>query len=90
MIPFQISFRTFGALPAVTHVNIRLSVPGEDIVINREPEKNPDHRDLFIAVRDAFDAAERQLEDRVRRRRLLIRRNKNRSGPTPIREQRII
>jgi ribosomal subunit interface protein len=58
---------------AIHHVNIHLSIPGDDIIINREPEKNIEHRDLALAIRDAFDSAERQLEDRVR-----LRREKNR------------
>jgi len=28
---------------------------------------NASHSDLYVAIRDAFDAAERQLEDHARR-----------------------
>ena len=66
------------------HVNILLSIPGEDIVINREPEKNPEHKDIALAVRDAFDAAERHLEDRVRRNRALNRRARHHSLGTTL------
>ncbi len=46
----------------VYHVRIDLSVPGQDIVVNREPERNPEHQDLWTAIRDAFNAAQRQLQ----------------------------
>lgn len=50
-------------------VRIDLTVPGEEIVVNREPAEHTEYRDLGVALRDAFDAARRQLEDYVRRRR---------------------
>lgn len=48
------------------HVHIHLDVPGRSIVVNREPERNEEHMDIGIAVRDAFDKATRQLEDHAR------------------------
>jgi ribosomal subunit interface protein len=39
-------------------VRIDIKVPGHEIVVNREQDE-----DAYIAVRDAFDAARRQLED---------------------------
>jgi ribosome-associated translation inhibitor RaiA len=42
------------------YVRIELSVPGEDIVVNRDPQDH-DHHDLQIALRDAFQAAQRLL-----------------------------
>jgi cold shock CspA family protein/ribosome-associated translation inhibitor RaiA len=50
-------------------VRIDLTVPGEEIVVNREPLQRTEHRDLGVALRDAFDAARRQLEDYLRCRR---------------------
>lgn len=45
-------------------VHLDLKMPGDEIVINR------DHReDVYVALRDAFDAARRQLADYVQRRR---------------------
>lgn len=44
------------------NVRIDLGVPGNEIVVNREQ-----HEDVYVALRDAFDAARRQLEDYVRR-----------------------
>lgn len=51
------------------HVRIDLKVPGAELVVSREPELHHAHEDVFVAIRDAFDAAVRQLEDYVRRRR---------------------
>ena len=46
-------------------LRIRLTVPGEEIVIEHQPETD----DVYVAIREAFDAARRQLEDYERRRR---------------------
>jgi ribosomal subunit interface protein len=45
-------------------VRIDLRVPGREIAVTREH-----HEDVFVALRDAFDAAKRQLEDVVREKR---------------------
>jgi len=50
-------------------VRLDLTVPGEEIVVTREPGEHTEYRDIQVALRDAFDAACRQLEDHVRRRR---------------------
>lgn len=50
-------------------VRIDITVPGDEIVVNREPSEHTEYRDVEVAMRDAFDAARRQLEDYVRRRR---------------------
>lgn len=50
-------------------VQIRLHVPGGDIYITTASERNHAHEDVYVAIRDAFDAAKRRLEDVVRRRR---------------------
>lgn len=50
-------------------VHVDLVVPGGEIVVGRDPGKNHAHEDAHVAVRDAFDAARRQLEDFVRERR---------------------
>lgn len=51
------------------HVRIHLGVPGEDLYVNRDHEDNHAHEDVHMAVRDAFQAAVRQLQDYVDRRR---------------------
>jgi ribosomal subunit interface protein len=53
------------------HVSIFLGVPGEDLVVKRDPknfDSLKDHQDVNIAVRDAFDTMERRLREYVRRR----------------------
>ena len=49
------------------HVRIVLSVPGDTIVISHEGPHDRAHEDLHVAIRDAFHAARRRLEDWVRR-----------------------
>ena len=53
----------------VYHVRIDIKVSGAEIVVSRDPADNHAHEDVYVAIRDAFDAARRQLEDHVRRRR---------------------
>ena len=57
----------------IYHVQIRLFVPGEDIFINYEPEINGAHKEAHVAIRDAFDAARRKLEDLIRRERGIVK-----------------
>lgn len=45
-------------------VRIDLRVPGHEIAVTREHDE-----DVYVALRDAFDAAKRQLEDAVREMR---------------------
>lgn len=51
------------------HVRIDMTVPGAELVAGRQPAQNHAHEDAYVAIRDAFDAARRQLEDRTRIRR---------------------
>ncbi len=44
------------------HVSIDLTVPGQEIVVSRDPSANQAHEDAYVAVRDAFNAARRQVE----------------------------
>ena len=57
----------------IYHIQTRLHVPGEEIVINSEPEMNAAHKDVYVAIRDAFDATKRRLEDYIRRKRGLVK-----------------
>lgn len=51
----------------IYHVRLDIMVPGGEIVVNREPEMNHAHEDVLVAIRDAFNAAERRIEDHVRK-----------------------
>ena len=55
------------------HVRIDLTVPGREIVVKRDPVEHREHEDLYVAIRDAFHAARRQLQDYVRERRGLVK-----------------
>ncbi len=46
-------------------IRIRLTVPGDEIDIDAQPEE----ADVNVAIREAFDAARRRLEDYERKRR---------------------
>jgi len=50
-------------------VHIDITVPGGEVVATHEPGRHKEYKDIQIAVRDAFDAAARQLEEYVRRQR---------------------
>ncbi len=50
-------------------VRVDLTIPDHEIVVNRSPASDHSHEDIYVAVRDAFDAARRRLEEHVRRRR---------------------
>ena len=42
-------------------VRINLTLPGEELAINRASE-NHAHEDIYVAIRDAFAAAQRKLK----------------------------
>jgi len=50
------------------HVRIDLSVPGGELLVNRDPAKQHAHEDVYVAIRDAFDAARRRLDQYVAQR----------------------
>jgi ribosomal subunit interface protein len=50
-------------------VRIDIGMPGNDVHVNQEGPKNQAHEDVYVAIRDAFDAAVRQLEDHARKLR---------------------
>jgi ribosomal subunit interface protein len=47
-------------------VLIKISVPGETLVVSHEDESNPAHEDCYVALHDAFRSARRQLQDYAR------------------------
>jgi len=46
------------------NIRIRMTVPGGELVVKREPRE-----DFYVALRDTFTAARRQLQAFARRRR---------------------
>ena len=51
------------------NVRIDLTLPTGEIIVNRESGDQQSHEDVFVAIRDAFDAARRQLQTHVERLR---------------------
>ncbi len=49
------------------HLRIELGVPGKEIVVSRHNHGDHSHEDVYVAIRDAFKAARRQLEDHARK-----------------------
>jgi len=50
-------------------VSISLKIPGREIAVNRVGPRDHAHEDVYVAIRDAFKAVARRLEDRARRAR---------------------
>jgi cold shock CspA family protein/ribosome-associated translation inhibitor RaiA len=51
----------------IYHVSIDLKVPGGEVAVTNAHELNHAHEDIYVALRDSFDAADRRLEDIARR-----------------------
>jgi ribosomal subunit interface protein len=50
-------------------VRIDIAIPGQkEIVASRDPGVDHSHENVLVAVRDAFDAAKRQLDEYAERR----------------------
>jgi ribosomal subunit interface protein len=50
------------------HVKIEIAVAGDcGVVVSRAPSRDRSHEDMHVAIRDAFDAARRQLHEHVER-----------------------
>jgi ribosome-associated translation inhibitor RaiA len=64
------------------HVRIALGVPGTDIVVSHGQEADGAHEDAYVAVRDAFRAARRQLAEAQRSSRGGVVPRAIRSRPT--------
>ena len=63
------------------HISVHLSVPGEDLVVRRDPKETKLHEDIQVAIRDTFDAMERRVKDYAAKRKDIDRRREA-SGPT--------
>lgn len=45
---------------------IDVRTPTGEVAVSRMPDDEHAHEDVYVAIRDAFDAARRQLQDRLR------------------------
>lgn len=67
------------------NVRIDIGVPGSEIVVNRDHAE-----DVYVALRDAFDAAKRRLEDYAHKMRGDIKTHEPRranTGEEPVEEE---
>ncbi|OFZ22234.1 MAG: hypothetical protein A2X94_01910 [Bdellovibrionales bacterium GWB1_55_8] len=62
------------------YARIDITVPGEEIVVGNCHDFDGAHGDVYVALRDSFAIAQRQLQDYVRRRRVRTH-LKERAGP---------
>lgn len=53
----------------VYHVGVEAFIPNHDIVINHDQHDNHSHEDIYVAIRDAFDAVERRLKSTIGKQR---------------------
>ena len=51
------------------HIRINLTVPDKELVVSHDKHDKQEHEDPYIAVRDAFKAMHRQLDDYSQRLR---------------------
>ena len=60
------------------HAVVDIRLPGGELVVSRQSDEHHAHEDIYVALRDAFNAARRQLQDYVR-----IQRGKVKAHKTP-------
>lgn len=56
-------------------VHIDLSIPGHEIHVNSERDDRAAHADAYVALRDAFEAVQRQLDGHTRKQRDEVKRH---------------
>ena len=54
----------------VYSVSIEIHTAFKEVIVNQEQHNNHAHEDLYIAIRDAFDIAERQLKSIDKKHRI--------------------
>jgi cold shock CspA family protein len=57
-------------------VRIDTKVPGAELVVGRNPGKCEQHQDFYVALRDAFRAARRELTVYAEKRRMEVKRHR--------------
>jgi len=57
------------------NVRLDITVAGGEVVVSHQGPKDEAHRDVYVALRDAFRAARRQLQDQVRKQRGAVKRH---------------
>jgi ribosomal subunit interface protein len=62
-------------------VTVDVRLPGGEVVASRSPPEHHAHEDVYVAVRDAFKAAQRRVEDYVRVRRGKTKKHQGNAEP---------
>jgi len=57
----------------VYHVGVEALIPNHDIVVTHEQHDKHSHEDIYVAIRDAFNALERRLKSVYGRQRRIGR-----------------
>ncbi|MGR9014950.1 MAG: HPF/RaiA family ribosome-associated protein [Gammaproteobacteria bacterium] len=67
------------------HIRIDITTPRKELIISREHHDKQAYEDVYVAIRDAFNAAVRQLEDYARIQRGKVKTHDLESTGTVIR-----
>jgi ribosomal subunit interface protein len=62
-------------------VIINVRTRGDEIAVSRMPDDEQAHEDVYVAIHNAFDAARRQLQDRLNIRRGFVKTHELREPP---------
>ena len=65
-VMIRLPHKTHG--PKRFHIHIQLDIPGQRLVVTREPQSGDSHSDAYVAVHDAFLKLTRRLEEFIRKR----------------------
>ncbi|NIV17726.1 MAG: RNA polymerase subunit sigma-54 [Woeseiaceae bacterium] len=57
------------------HIVIDVRTEGDEIAVSRMPDDESAHEDIYVAIRDAFKAARRQLQDHLKIQRGHVKRH---------------
>ncbi len=66
----------------VYHVGVEAIIPNHDIVVTHDQHDNHSHEDIYVAIRDAFNAVERRLKSVYGKQRRLMTKNNKKLGDT--------
>lgn len=71
-----------GTKGTIYHVKVEVSLPGHaPVVVGNDRELNHAHEDIYVAIRDSFNAARRRLDDIVARMGSAAKSERNRRRP---------
>ncbi len=57
----------------VFHVGVEALIPNHEIMVNNDQHDKHEHEDIYVAIRDAFDALERRIKEFYDKKRKLSR-----------------